>query len=147
MVRLDGSSPTFAGMSLSPRTAVLLLCAVAALAACATESELTAIRLDRSDPRFETAGCRESMAAVGIHADARNASLIASPALLLMSGGLLLPVVAANAALDYADRVDASNLSVRCGGKGKTQAEIVESVSTRAVLGVASNAIPLPKPK
>jgi hypothetical protein len=135
-------------MSSSRFNGCLLLCAVAAaVAGCATESELTAIRLDRNNPKFASPECQHSIAGSSVHTDVKNVSLLATPALLLVSGGLLLPVVAANAAIDYADRVDASNMSVRCGGKGKTQAEIVERVSTGAVIGVASNALPLPKPK
>ncbi len=135
-------------MSLSCRPTVSLLSVVlvAALAGCATESELTAIRLDRSNPRYASDACQRSIAGSSVHVDLKNASMIASPALILMSGGLLLPVVAANAAMDYADRTDASNMSTRCGGKGKTQAEIVESVSTRAAIGVAANVVPIPLP-
>ncbi len=135
-------------MSLSCRQTISLLSVVvvAALAGCASESELTAIRLDRSNPKYASDACQRSMAASSVHVDVKNASMIASPALILMSGGLLLPVVAANAAIDYVDRTDASNLATRCGGKGKTQAEIVESVSTRAVMGVAANVVPLPLP-
>ena len=118
-----------------------------ALTGCATESELTAIRLDRNHPKYASPECQQSIAGGHVHSEVKNASMVATPALLLLSGGLLLPVVAANAAIDYADRVDASNMSVRCGGKAKTQAEIVERVSTGAVIGVASNALPLPKPK
>ncbi len=130
------------------RTTPLLLCCAAAalLAGCATESELTAIGLDRNDPKYASHECQQSIAGTSFHTDARNVSMVATPTLLLMSGGLLLPVVAANAALDYVDRVDASNMSVRCGGKGKSQAEIVEGVSMRAAVGVASNMVPLPKP-
>jgi len=134
-------------MSLSCRQSVLLLCAVAALAGCATESELAAIRVDRNDPKFASDACQRSLAASTVHTDLKTASMVASPALVLMSGGLLVPVVAANAAMDYSDHVDASNLSVRCGGKGKSQAEIVERVSTRAMIGVASTVVPLAAPK
>jgi len=134
-------------MSSSCRQTVSLLCAVAALAGCATESELAAIRLDHNDPRYASSECQQSIAASAVHADRKNASLVASPALVLLSGGLLLPVVAVNAAMDYSDHVDASNLSVRCGGKGKSQAEIVESVSTRAAIGVASTVVPMVSPK
>ncbi len=129
-------------------TTVLLMCAVAAaVAGCATESEMAAIRLDRNDPKYASHECQQSIAASSVHTDRKNASMIASPALLLISGGLLLPVVAANAVMDYSDHSDASEMSVNCGGKGKSQAEIVESVSTRAVIGVAANVVPLPLPK
>ncbi len=135
-------------MSLSCRPTVSLLsvAVAAALAGCATESELTAIRLDRNNPKYASDACQRSIAASSVHTDLKNASMIASPALILMSAGLLLPVVAANAAMDYADNTDASNMSTRCGGKGKTQAEIVERVSTRAAIGVAANVVPIPLP-
>lgn len=129
-------------------TTVLLICAVAAaLAGCATESEMAAIRADQNDPKYASPECQQSIAASTVHADRKNASMVASPALLLISGGLLLPVVAANAVIDYSDHADASALSRNCGGKGKSQAEIVESVSTRAVIGVAANVVPIPLPK
>ena len=135
-------------MSQTRSTSFLLICAVAvALAGCATESELAAIRLDRNDPKYATSECQRSIAASSVHSDRKNASMIASPALLLVSGGLLIPVVAANALLDYSDHADASAMSVSCGGKGKSQAEIAESVSTRAVIGVAANVVPIPLPK
>ncbi len=137
-----------AGMPQTRCTTFLLICAViAALSGCATESELAAIRLDRNDPKYASAECQRSIAASTVHADRKNTSMIASPALLLVSGGLLLPVVAANAVIDYSDHADASAMSVNCGGKGKSQAEIVESVSTRAVIGVAANVVPIPLPK
>lgn len=134
-------------MSPSCRQTVLLLSAVAALAGCATESELAAIGLDHNDPKYATDACQQRIAASAIHTDLKNASMVASPALILLSGGLLIPVVVANAAMDYSDHVDASSLSVNCGGKGKSQAEIAGSVSARAVIGAASNVVPLPKPK
>ncbi|MEO0316910.1 MAG: hypothetical protein RL404_587 [Pseudomonadota bacterium] len=133
-------------MSLFSRQTVSLLSFVAALAGCATESELAAIRLDQNDPKYATDECQRSIAASAVNTDMKNASMVASPALVLLSGGLLLPVIAANAAMDYSDHVDASNLSVNCGGKGKSRSEIAGSVSSRAVIGAASTVIPIPKP-
>ncbi len=130
-----------------PASRRLFLISLLALSGCASKSELTAIKLDTSHPKYRTTGCQDSIAGSRFHMDAKQVSMVASPALIFVSGGLLLPVVAANAALDYADRVDASNMATRCGARGETQAEIVEHVSTGAVMGVASNIVPLPKPK
>jgi hypothetical protein len=135
-------------MPLFRSATVLTIFAVAAgLGGCATESELAAIRLDRNDPKYASHECQQSIAASSVHAERKTANMIVSPFLLLISGGWLLPVVAANAAMDYLDHADASAMSVNCGGKGKTQAEIAESVSTRAVIGIAANVVPLPLPK
>jgi len=78
--------------------------------------------------------------------------MIASPVALVLSGGVLLPaVIAANAGLDTADRIDASRMEIHCGGKGKTAGEIATGVVGGAALGIvtgpAVNAVaPVPLP-
>ena len=62
-------------------------------------------------------------------------TMVATPVLLVLSGGLLLPVLAANVGLDAVDRIDASNMVTRCGGRGESAGEIAGSVATGAVLG------------
>lgn len=106
--------------------------------ACASQSELTAQRLDPDHPSYRSTGCQHSLQGGEFHRDAKTLSLIASPALVFLSGGLLLPVVAANAGLDYVDRVDASNMATRCGGRGQTENDILRDVSTGAALGVVT---------
>ncbi len=115
----------------------LLCCAAAVLlAACASESELTAIRLDTDHPLYKSEACQQALAAVETHKNAKQVSNIATPLLVVLSAGLLLPVVAANAGLDTVDRVDASNLATRCGGKGKTREEIADNVVKGAAAGL-----------
>ncbi len=119
----------------------LLFCAAASLAGCASESELTAIRLDTSHPLYKSQPCKQSLAIVEGHKNAKQVSNFATPILVVLSGGLLIPVIAANAGLDTLDRVDASNLADRCGGKGKSGSEIARNVVTGAAFG-AVGAIP-----
>jgi len=65
--------------------------------------------------------------------------MIASPVALVLSGGVLLPaVIAANAGLDTADRIDASRMEIHCGGKGKTAEEIATGVVGGAALGIVT---------
>ncbi len=117
----------------------LPLVAIAALlSGCASQSELAAQRLDPAHPKYTSVGCQHSLQGGEFHRDARTVSMIASPLLLLASGGLLLPVIAANAGLDYVDRVDASNMSTRCGGRGQTEEEIVRDVTAGAALGAVT---------
>lgn len=108
------------------------------LCACASESELTAIRLDTSHPLYASEACQQSLSAVQIHQDAKLVSTIATPVLLFLSGGLLLPLLGANAGLDTVDRIDASNMATRCGGKGKTGDQITEGVVQGTALGLVS---------
>lgn len=112
-----------------------------ALAGCASESELAAIRLDTSHPLYKSEACQQALSAVESHKDAKTVSNVATPVLVVLSAGLLLPVVAANAGLDTVDRVDASNLEMRCGGKGKTKEEITEKVVGGAAFGLAGGVV------
>lgn len=110
----------------------------AALCSCASESELTAIRLDTSHPLYATESCQQSLNATRIHQDAKLVASITTPILVLLSGGLLLPLAGANAVLDTADRIDASNLATRCGGTGKTANQIAEGVVQGAAFGLVT---------
>ena len=80
-------------MKSAPYLRCLLFCATAAMAACASESELTAIRLDTSHPLYKSEACQRSLANVDGHKNAKQISNFATPVLVVMSGGLLLPLV------------------------------------------------------
>ena len=108
------------------------------LGACASQSELTAIRLDTAHPQYATRECRNSIAAGEVHKDLKTATMVASPALIVLSGGLLLPLLAMNTGLDVADRVDASDMANQCGGRGQTSSEIASDVAVGAALGAAA---------
>lgn len=108
------------------------------LAGCASQSELAALRLDPKNPKYRSEACQKSIAGSAAHRDAKTASMVATPILLVVSGGLLLPVLAANTALDTVDRVDAANMATRCGGRGESAGDIAGSVATGAVLGAAT---------
>lgn len=115
---------------------------VVGLSACASQSELAALRLDPKHPQYRSPGCQSSIAGGAVHRDVKTVSMVATPVLLVISGGLLLPVVAANAGLDAVDRIDASNMLNRCGGRGETGSDIAGSVATGAVLGAATGMAP-----
>lgn len=120
----------------------LMLALVVSLSGCASQSELAALRLDPQNPNYRSQGCQSSIAGSAVHRDVRTVSMVATPVLLIASGGLLLPVLAANVGLDAVDRIDASNMVTRCGGRGETSGEIAGSVATGAVLGAATGLAP-----
>ncbi len=119
-------------------TRLLIALPALLLSACASQSELVSQRLNPDHPKYRSVGCQHSLQGSEFHRDAKTVSLIASPALVMMSGGLFLPVVLANAGLDYVDRVDASNMATRCGGRGQTESDILRDVSAGAALGVVT---------
>jgi hypothetical protein len=122
--------------SLTTRLVIGLL--LLSLVGCASQSELTAIRLDTAHPQYATRECRNSIAAGEVHKDLKTATMVASPALIVLSGGLLLPLLAMNTGLDVADRVDASDMANQCGGRGQTSSEIASDVAVGAALGAAA---------
>ena len=114
---------------------------LSALAGCASQSELTARRLDRDNPKFKTAGCQDSLSAAEAHRDIKKVRTIASPVLLFVSGGLLLPVLAANAGLDTVDHIDAAKMADNCGAQSQTNAEIATDVALGTAVGVATSGL------
>ena len=114
---------------------------LSAIAGCASQSELTARRLDRDNPKYKTAGCQDSLSAAEAHRDIKNVRTIASPVLLFVSGGLLLPVLAANAGLDTVDHVDAAKMAENCGAQAQTNAEIATDVALGTAVGVATSGL------
>lgn len=118
------------------------LALLASLSGCASQSELAALRVDPNNPKYRSQDCQSSMAGGTVHREVKTVSMVATPVLLVLSGGLLLPVLAANVGLDTADRIDASNMLTRCGGQGESSREIAGSVATGAVLGAATGLAP-----
>jgi len=114
---------------------------LSAIAGCASQSELTARRLDRDNPKYKTAGCQDSLSAAEAHRDIKKVRTIASPVLLFLSGGLLVPVVAANAGLDTVDHVDAAKIAENCGAQAQSNSEIVTDVALGAAAGVATSGL------
>jgi hypothetical protein len=118
-----------------PHRVVFLL--LLGLGSCASKYELTAVQLDKSHPQYESPACRERMAAGEVHKDLKLGRMLVSPALVALSGGLLLPILAVNTGLDIADHVDSSNMADLCGGRGQNNAEIASEVAAGAALGLA----------
>ena len=114
----------------------------ACLGGCASQSELTALRLDRDHPQYRSEACQTSMQGSTVHRDIKSVTMVATPVLLVVSGGLLLPVLAANAGLDAVDRVDASNMANQCGGRGESGSEIAGSVAAGAAISAVTGLAP-----
>ena len=111
------------------------------ISSCASQSELTSIRLDRDHPKFKTKGCQDSLSAAETHRDLKSARTIASPVLLFLSGGLLIPVVAANAGFDTVDHIDAAKIAENCGGNPQSHSAMATDVAISAAVGVAASGL------
>lgn len=129
-------------MPIAHRRSVALLILLFTLTGCASQSEMTAIHLDSDHPQYKSRSCQNSLAVSERHKEVKTATMVATPALLFISGGLLLPVVAVNAGLDAADRVDASTMADNCGGQGQKTSDIIKDVAIGASFGVATGGLP-----
>lgn len=111
------------------------------LTGCASQSAQSFASLDRSHPAYQSEMCQRAIRDAEIHDDIKLGRMVASPVAVVLSGGLLLPaVIAANLGLSTVDHVDAAKLDWQCGGKGKTQEEIVTGVAKGAVFGIFTGA-------
>ena len=116
-------------------TRVCLLCIfiwVLSLSGCASHTRNMADSINPQDPQYQTAACQRSFELAPLHDDIRLTRSIATPSVLLLTGGgYLLPLLGINMGLDALDQFDASHVSKSCGGLGTPPKNIVE----RVVLG------------
>lgn len=118
------------------------LCAVvvwvALLTGCASQTRLVVNGLDASDPAYSQEACQQSKPLADLQDDIKLVRTLGSPLVLFMSGpAALLPVLATNVGLDALDHMDASQVSVNCGGFETPTYNMVE----RVMLGLGLNVL------
>ena len=100
-----------------------------ALSACSSQSRKTSVNLDPTHPRYASRECQMAMSRAQLHDTLKQSRLMASPVAVLLTGGAwFLPVLAVNAGLDAADHLEASDISVNCGGPETPNASIAKDV-------------------
>jgi hypothetical protein len=88
--------------------------------------------INPSTPQFNEPACQRSFALAPMHDEIKFARSIATPSLILLTGGgYLLPLLGMNMGLDALDHFDASYVSKVCGGMATPSRNILE----RVVLG------------
>lgn len=132
-------------MKLNNKNIFYLLCSAffsTFLSGCTSHSLKAAANLDSNRPEYLSVKCEEAKNSALIQDELKWGRSIASPALILLSGGtLFLPVLASNMGLDTADNIQASNISVACGGKSKSNEEIATNILSGAAVGLVSQGI------
>ncbi len=100
-----------------------------ALSACTSQSRKTSVNLDPAHPRYASRECQMAMSRAQWQDRIKQSRVLASPVAVLLSGGAwLLPVLALNAGLDTVDHLEASDISVGCGGPETPNANIAKDV-------------------
>ena len=110
----------------------LFVVMVLSLSGCASHTRSMADSISPQDPQYQAAACQRSFELAPLHDDIKLTRSIATPSLLLLTGGgYLLPLLGVNIGLDALDQLDASHVSKACGGFGTPAKNILE----RVVLG------------
>lgn len=118
-----------------------VMCVVLAisLTACASNTRTMAESINPETENFKDPACQRSFQLATLHDDIKLTRTIATPSLLLLTGGTyLIPLIGLNIGLDALDHVDASHVSQVCGGFATPPKNILEKVLLGAGLGVLS---------
>jgi hypothetical protein len=116
---------------------IALLMVLISLTACASNTRSMADSISPHAEKFKDPACQRSFELAALHDDIKLTRTIATPALLILTGGsYLLPLIGANMGLDALDHVDASHVSQVCGGFATPSKNILEKVFIGAGFGV-----------
>jgi len=112
---------------------LIVLVSVALLAltlfGCASQTRNMAESISPHGPQYNDAACQRSFELAPLHDDIKLTRSIATPTLLLLTGGsYLLPLLGVNMGLDALDHLDASHVSKACGGFATPAENILEKV-------------------
>ena len=120
----------------------LFLISCLLLSGCASQSSKAVAKLDPEDFLFHMRECREARVSTQDFDLLKRAKMVLSPLLVVATGGLLaIPMVVANAGLETADHMNASNIMVACGGAPKSMSEIATEVGLDAAIGMATGTV------
>ena len=99
------------------------------LTGCASHTRNMAQSIKSSSEKFKETVCQRSFELAPLHDEIRLTRSIATPTLLLLTGGAyLLPMIGINMGLDALDHLDASHVSQACGGFATPAENILEKV-------------------
>ena len=99
------------------------------LSGCASQTRNMAESISPHSPQYKDVACQRSFELAPLHDDIKLTRSIATPTLLLLSGGsYLLPLLGMNMGLDALDHLDASHVSKACGGFATPAENILEKV-------------------
>jgi len=116
---------------------LFVMLALALLSGCASNTRNMAESISPQNENFKAPACQRSFELAELHDDIKWARTIATPTILLLSGGsYLLPLIGANMGLDALDHLDASHVSQACGGFATPSKNILEKVLIGAGFGI-----------
>ena len=120
---------------------ILIRCALlmmaCSLVACASNTRTMADSINPETQQYKTPACQRPFQLAEMHDDIKMSRTIATPTLLVLSGGsLFFPLLGINIGLDALDHLDASHVSKACGGFATPSENILEKVLLGAGFGI-----------
>ena len=116
---------------------LFVMLALGLMTGCASNTRNMSESISPHNEKFKEPACQRSFELAELHDDIKWARTIATPTILLLSGGsYLLPLIGANMGLDALDHLDASHVSQACGGFATPSKNILEKVLIGAGFGV-----------
>ena len=110
---------------------------------CTSVSHKTAVQITEQGPSGAVPQCAQALKTADVQNDVKWGRIIATPVLTIASAGLLPALLGANAALDYADRRNASGMRVACGYTPLDDRQVITDVATNAGISLAIGAVDL----
>jgi hypothetical protein len=121
---------------------IFMVVVLIGLTGCASHTRNMADSINPSTPQFNEPACQRSFALAPLHDEIKWARTIATPSLLLLTGGgYLLPLLGLNMGLDAMDHFDASYVSKTCGGFATPSQNILEKVMMGAGFGLFTGSV------
>ena len=124
-------------------TFLLIFTLMAFLAGCTSVSHKTAAQITEQGVFGSTPDCSKALQSANVKNEVKWGRIIATPVLTVASVGLLPALLGANAALDYADRHNASGMRVACGYTPLSDRQVITDVATNAGISLAIGAVDL----
>ncbi len=104
---------------------LMLLC----MTGCASNTRTMAESINPQSDSYKDPVCQRSFELATLHDDIKLTRTIATPSLLVLTGGTyLVPLLGVNMSLDALDHLDASHVSKACGGFATPSENILEKV-------------------
>lgn len=106
------------------------------LGGCTSISHQTASSIPEPAKKLGGKSCQNAVQTASVQNEIKWGRMVATPILTLASAGLFPALLGANAALDYADRKNASNMRKSCGMTPVDDTEILTEVATNMGLSI-----------
>ena len=125
------------------KLATVILASTLIASGCSSVSHQTARDMAPEQIAVSGESCSEAVETASSHDELKWGRMIATPVLTVASAGLIPALLGANAALDYADRKNASQMREACGYAPLSNQRILADVATNTGISMGLTAIDL----